>query len=733
MIVYEHSATSALIWVCAGIATALAAYSYWRFVHRNFRMFAMAFTRTLFFCLLAWCLFMPGRKDILTEQQKPRFVILLDTSKSMRLTPSPDAPDRWSAAQSVLGMSWKHTVAAECDVDIYKFAEEVGSELSGDEVQALEPAGSVTLLRNALDRITERYSGLNIMGCLLLSDGLDTREGVDDWALERRPFPVYTVSLEPDAAWTVEADLRIDAVNTPRRVSVNWKTELEAIVSGQGTKGEPVSVQLYKDDELHNELTVVIPDAGGSRPVVFDLEHPETGVFTYRVEVPPLEMESRTNDNKYAVAVQVITSRNHLLYVEGTPRWESKYLGRVLRANQRVLPLIFLRGPKGRFMTIGRAGNMTPEMREDQLAFFKIVVIGNLTREELGDARAENLVNFVDAGGSLILLGGANAWGPNGFADSPLRKLLPASMGAAGAREGEYGVRLTDAGRAHPAFAGDTELWDIIPQIRSLFPCLELKAGASSLVEADTAAGPEPVIVSLRYGQGKVAAVFTDSLWKWQLSPDATLNQPYRRFWDQFIAWLTPEEEELDSSPIDIFIDREDLFLGDEVELTVRGRTVDTLNDTVPVSCAITGPDLRTIPFSMGISYVTTASGKSVPGRVLTFKAEQPGLHAAVASMESAGTVVQSDPVSFFVQPYTPESRPGPANTNVLQAIAMSSGGRYCRSAEELDSTLNELTFSAVEEETAHYTSLWQRWLILCCLVALLTVEWIVRKGSNMP
>ena len=68
-----------------------------------------------------------------------------------------------------------------------------------------------------------------------------------------------------------------------------------------------------------------------------------------------------------------------------------------------------------------------------------------------------------------------------------------------------------------------------------------------------------------------------------------------------------------------------------------------------------------------------------------------------------------------------------------LLSIATSSGARYCDSAEALDATLNALDFSTVEEEISEYTSLWQTWLILGCLVALLTVEWVVRKTSSMP
>ena len=39
--------------------------------------------------------------------------------------------------------------------------------------------------------------------------------------------------------------------------------------------------------------------------------------------------------------------------------------------------------------------------------------------------------------------------------------------------------------------------------------------------------------LSQRYGQGKVVAVFTDSLWKWKLHPQAYRSKPYQRFFNR--------------------------------------------------------------------------------------------------------------------------------------------------------------------------------------------------------
>ncbi|MDD4018374.1 MAG: hypothetical protein PHV28_10575, partial [Kiritimatiellae bacterium] len=72
-----------------------------------------------------------------------------------------------------------------------------------------------------------------------------------------------------------------------------------------------------------------------------------------------------------------------------------------------------------------------------------------------------------------------------------------------------------------------------------------------------------------------------------------------------------------------------------------------------------------------------------------------------------------------------------PINEKVLKALARSSGGRY-GTPEELDAALQDLRVSERRERKLEYRSLWQSPFVLACLIALLSVEWIIRKLRNM-
>ena len=88
--------------------------------------------------------------------------------------------------------------------------------------------------------------------------------------------------------------------------------------------------------------------------------------------------------------------------------------------------------------------------------------------------------------------------------------------------------------------------------------------------------------------------------------------------------------------------------------------------------------------------------------------------------------------MSFSVKPFTPESVPRPAAVEIVKAVTANSGGVFFESAEELDRALAALQPKKLEQEISEFKSLWQHWAIISCLIALISIEWIIRKLRNL-
>ncbi len=736
MIVLEHTPPLWVLVLGVLLMVALGLVSAWRYVPRRWIMASLNALFLLSLVALFWCLLLPGFRDEHTQLTKPRFLIALDTSRSMTLAAETATENRWERAQNVLALPWVDSLSAEADIELYPFDRRLHPpERSRSAWTNLTAEGEATLLRDSLHELAGRYRGLNVAGLLLLSDGLDTREAQDDWATESLPFPVYTIRLDDDWEWEIEPDIRIVSVQTPRRVSRGWESELRAVVAGEGTDDQPLTVELYRDDQLVGEAPTQIPDRGGEGEVSFTLQHEEIGVHTYRVYVEPLPGETRTADNEYQVTVTVTDPRNQILYVEGPPRFEYRFLRRTLLAIEHAVPAIFFSGPDGSPISGTPGAAVGADMSDEDLLQFRVVILGNLDADELTEQRAANLVSFVEEGGSLILLGGGRGWSRDGFVGTALETILPVRPGGAAALEGDepFPVQLEPAAAAHPAFAGQEDFWDRVPPVLTVFPEVTPRAAAEVLATANTPRGPKPLVVTQRYGEGRVAAILTDTLWRWQLDPDTAERRLYQRFWTQLLDWMMPEEDDVDRPPIDLMVGEDQVYRGEQVELSARYYDVEQHEDDDPIEVLITGPDGREVPYTMQPQQVVTDRGRSYPGFALQFEPDEPGHYTATARAGQAPNWLLSEPVSFNVRPYSPETIPRPSNTDVLNMLARASGGQYFESERDLDQALSRLSLSVEEDARVTYHTLWKRWPVLVLLMLLLAATWALRKWQNLP
>ena len=86
-LIVEHTMSLTLIVTALAFAVGIGLFGFWRYLPRNASTLGLALLRLLTIALLGWCLLLPSLKQVMTEIRKPRFIVALDQSASMSMTP----------------------------------------------------------------------------------------------------------------------------------------------------------------------------------------------------------------------------------------------------------------------------------------------------------------------------------------------------------------------------------------------------------------------------------------------------------------------------------------------------------------------------------------------------------------------------------------------------------------------------------------------------------------------
>jgi uncharacterized membrane protein len=246
--------------------------------------------------------------------------------------------------------------------------------------------------------------------------------------------------------------------------------------------------------------------------------------------------------------------RRRILYIEGAPRPEMKFVKRAMDdvADPRVVQL--QRTTDGKYLRMNVDG--PEELRDgfptssDQLFAFRGLILGPIEASAFTPDQHQMIADFVGVrGGGLLVLGGEQSLGEGGWAGTPLSDVLPIIIGSGGrapqstrARD-ELFVRPTIEGLNHPAVhiadneADALSLWQQLPPVAAR-NAVDPKPGATTLLDATDKSGGSHVVLAIEnQGRGKTAVFTVEDSWRWVML--AKIDSPvHERFWRSLLAWL---------------------------------------------------------------------------------------------------------------------------------------------------------------------------------------------------
>jgi uncharacterized membrane protein len=588
---------------------------------------------------------------------------------------------------------------------------------------------AATHINAGLRQLVAETSDLPVGAVVLLTDGAENSGGIGLEtinALHNRRLPVHTIGFGKER---VEHDLEIDDVVVAAKAMAGSRMTATVSFHQRGYTGQKATLNVKDGDKLLATKDVTLGKDGLDQSETMFFNAGDAGVKSIGFTLEPLPGEESKANNAVTRLVDVSSEPRRILYVEGEPRWEFKFIRRAEAEDKGVQIVSMLRTTENKIYRQGIAdpselADGFPTKAED-LFKYQAIILGSVEADYFTPVQQELLREFVDKrGGGLLFLGGRFALGDGGWASSSLADLFPTFLpNQKGTFHRESAtVQLTAAGAESPITrllddrAANIDRWHKLPYLNDYQDPGAPKPGATVL--AQTIAGhPMPLLVTQSYGRGKTAILATSGTWRWQMS--SALDDPsHDLFWQQLLRWLAKDSP----GPVTATMPQGTLMDEGHVQMTVVARDKEfTPAADAHVSAHVIGPNGDS-------SMVELTPVPNTPGNYsLDWTADKPGSYVAEVTANRGSDELGKDVIAFRREDGVAENFHTEQNRELLEKISDETGGRYWEQSE-LDRLPKEISYSEAGISVRDTKELWDMPAVFLTLLGLMSADWLLRR-----
>jgi len=738
------------MWMVVAVAAVVSVYVLWTYRSlRDVRGRDLALLLVLRVALLLVALFALLRPTLLLKVAVPQqnFVgVLIDDSRSMQVADQNGKP-RADFAKDQLGRTDGPLLTAlgkRFNVRLYRFS------TSAERLQAatdLTFQGTGTRLGEALDRARDELSGLPVAGLVMMTDGDDNSEATLDESiagLKSQAMPVFAVGVGRER---LTRDVQVTRADTPRRVLKGTSLVVDVVVTQVGYAGTKVPLLVEDAGRTVSSQDITLPADGESETFHVHFKVSEVGPRLFRFKIPVQTNEEVPQNNQRDALIDVYDRREKILYLEGEPRPEPKFIRLATDADDNLQVVLLQRTAEAgvnspdKYLRLGVDGpeelqNGFPTTREELFAY-RAIILGSVEASAFSAEQQRMLSDFVDVrGGGLLALGGDASFAEGGWSGTPLAEVLPVVLEPTRAKTNpeyfeELVVRPTRAGANHPATqitdkeADAPAKWRDLPPLTSLNPVREAKAGATVLLTGIDSHNREQIVLAYqRYGRGKALALPVQDTWMWRMHAKMAVDDPtHHNFWQRMVRWLVegvPDRVMVTTSP-------DHLQKGEPITITAE----------------VVDPEYKGIDDGRITAHVTSASGKTedVP-MAWTVKREgeytatyTPGedgiVKVVVGGSDRDGKDVTRGNATVRVAPSDAEYFDAAMRAPLLKRLADETEGRFFK-ADDVSSVVDAITYSGKGITVVEDRELWDMPIVLLLLLATMGAEWMYRRAKGL-
>ena len=528
--------------VLLGLAmAALTIAVYWRVGARLSRAQNVALTtfRLLGTALVLLLLLQPSRvKEIPPPETNRVTLVAVDDSRSMAQKDVEEGT-RSQAARALLadaGLINSDGTPAGRDTRLFQFGEDAAPLKSTND---LTTNGLSTRVHRSVSTILSSLGGNDSARALLLfSDGHDfelVNPAKTGFLARQRGVPIYAVALGKQGK---VRDVSVRITSYQPYCYVKQKARISGALRLIGCELETLNVELLRGDQVVRTQHLHTGDEQ-EIPVNFDVTEPAIGQYEYEIRVTPLPGETDLENNRALTYLNVIDQQIQVLFLEGSPYWDTTFLQRSLLRNDKMNVDSIVQYADGKARVVRKKPGET-ELKIPTSAAewqrYDVVILGRSVNKLLGPDALRQLEDYVKNHGGTVIFSRGRAFG-----DAIPNDLEPVIWSAQPTEH--VRLQVSREGQALAPFRTITgpDTADNVPDLIASYSVEQKKPLTATLATAQSADGGEPVptMVHRRFGDGQVLSVGVDGLWRWAFNAKIDgVNTLFDRFWDQMILWL---------------------------------------------------------------------------------------------------------------------------------------------------------------------------------------------------
>jgi hypothetical protein len=314
--------------------------------------------------------------------------ILLDNSISMQVEDFAGAPRSALIRQQLDANNGglRRALQRQFETRLFKFG---ASTQPLTDIEALDYGDGDSNLGDALEIVQETLRGQPLAGLVVISDGaLQANAKLDQQllALRAAQIPLHVIGVGQTG---YPRDIEISQVKLPRQVLKGSRVIAEVTLTQQGYDGQAVDLVVTDDGRILQKQPLRL--APGRQSVKLEMTTEESGARMLKFFLADQAGEQITANNQRQEILTVNDSRIRILYYEGEPRFEMKFVRRAIADDANLAVTGLIRTADAKYYRVGiespqELRNGFPITRDELFAYDALILgsveISLLSREQ---------------------------------------------------------------------------------------------------------------------------------------------------------------------------------------------------------------------------------------------------------------------------------------------------------------------------------------------------------------